>query len=47
VLPPRSWRLVDPIEAVIGVLLLGWSPAVIVAAVQRIYGGRLEPPTAA
>ena len=47
VLPPRSWRLVGPIEAAVGVLMLGWSTAVIVAAVQRIYGSRLEPPTAA
>jgi len=47
VLPPPSWRLVGPIEAAVGVLMLGWSTAVIVAALQRIYGGRLELPATA
>ena len=47
VLPPLSWRLVGPIEAAVGVLMLGWSTAMIVAAVQRIYGTRSDPPTAA
>ena len=47
VLPPPSWRLVGPIEAAAGVLMLGWSTGVIVAALQRIYGNRLEPPAAA
>ena len=37
VLPPASWRLVGPIEAAVGVLMLGWSTSIIVAAVQRIY----------
>jgi hypothetical protein len=37
VLPTTSWRLLGPMEAAIGVLMLGWSTAIIVAAVQRIY----------
>jgi voltage-gated potassium channel len=41
VLPPQSWRLLGPIEAAVGVLMLGWSTGVIVASVQRIYGDRV------
>jgi voltage-gated potassium channel len=41
VLPPTSWRLIGPIEAAVGVLMLGWSTGFIVAAVQRIYNDRL------
>jgi hypothetical protein len=40
VLPPNSWRLVGPFEAAVGILMLGWSTGIIVAAVQRIYGNR-------
>jgi hypothetical protein len=40
VLPPVAWRLMGPFEAVVGVLMLGWSTSIIVAAVQRIYGRR-------
>lgn len=40
VLPPNSWRLVGPVEAAVGVLMLGWSTGIIVAAVQRLYNGR-------
>ena len=40
VLPPVSWRLLGPIEAAVGVLMLGWSASIIVATVQRIYNGR-------
>jgi voltage-gated potassium channel len=36
VLLPPSWRLLGPIEAAVGVLMLGWSTSIIVAAVQRI-----------
>jgi hypothetical protein len=43
VLPPATWRLVGPIEAAVGVLMLGLSTGVIVAAVQRIYSSRAEP----
>jgi len=39
------WRLIGPIEAAVGVLMLGWSTSFIVAGVQRIYSGRLETPT--
>ena len=37
VLAPGPWRLVGPIEAAVGVLVLGWSTGIIVAAVLRIY----------
>lgn len=40
VLPPNSWRLLGPIEAAVGVLMLGWSTSIIVATVQRIYNAR-------
>jgi voltage-gated potassium channel len=40
VLLPNSWRLLGPIEAAVGVLMLGWSTSIIVAAVQRIYNSR-------
>jgi hypothetical protein len=43
VLPSTSWRLVGPLEAAVGVLMLGLSTGVIVAAVQRIYTRRDEP----
>lgn len=47
VLPPISWRLLGPAEAAVGVLMLGWSTSIIVAAVQRIYnspfGSSTEP----
>jgi hypothetical protein len=45
VLPPVSWRLLGPIEAAVGILMLGWSTSIIVAAVQRLYNARLTPPT--
>jgi hypothetical protein len=44
VLPPTSWRLLGPIEAAVGILMLGWSTSIIVATVQRIYNTR--PPAA-
>jgi hypothetical protein len=37
VLLPTSSRLLGPIEAAVGVLMLGWSASIIVAAVQSIY----------
>ena len=40
VLPPTEWRLLGPIEAAVGVLMLGWSTSIIVATVQRIYNIR-------
>jgi hypothetical protein len=42
VLPPQSWRLLGPIEAAVGVLLLGVSTGVLVTAVTRIYADLLE-----
>jgi hypothetical protein len=42
VLPPTQWRLLGPIEAAVGILMLGWSTSIIVAAVQRIYNMRSE-----
>jgi hypothetical protein len=41
VLPPH-WRLVGPIESAVGILMFGWSTAIIVAAVTRIHGDRLR-----
>jgi voltage-gated potassium channel Kch len=46
VLPPISWRLLGPIEAAVGVLMLGWSTGIIVAAVQRVYNSRRSEFTA-
>ena len=40
VLPPVSWRLIGPIEAAVGVLMLGWSTAFLVAAVQQMVADR-------
>jgi hypothetical protein len=37
VLLPESTRLLGPIESVLGVLMLGWSTAVIVAVVQKAF----------
>lgn len=45
VLPPTSSRLLGPIEAAVGVLMLGWSTSIIVAAVQRIYNGKIADTT--
>jgi voltage-gated potassium channel len=47
VLPSASWRLLGPIEAAVGILMLGWSTSIIVAAVQRIYNGRSTSSTSA
>ena len=41
VVPPIPWRLLGPIEAAVGILMLGWSTSIIVAAVQRLYNARL------
>jgi hypothetical protein len=40
VLPATSWRLPGPIEAAVGVLMLGGSTAIIMAAVERIDNSR-------
>lgn len=44
VLAMQSWRLVGPIEAAVGVLMLGWSTAIIVAVVQRVHEESMELP---
>ena len=40
VLLPVDWRLIGPLEAAVGVLMLGWSTGFIVAAVQRTLSSR-------
>jgi voltage-gated potassium channel len=47
VLPSVSWRLLGPIEAAVGILMLGWSTSIIVATVQRIYNVRSPSSTSA
>jgi len=42
VVPEDQWRLLGPIEAAVGILMLGLSTSVTVAVVQRIYFGRLD-----
>lgn len=42
VLPSNAWRLLGPIEAAVGVLMLGISTSIIVAAVQRIHFGNQD-----
>jgi hypothetical protein len=37
VLLPESTRLLGPIESVLGVMMMGWSTAVIVTVVQRLF----------
>lgn len=37
------WRLVGPIEALVGVLMMGWSTGVIVTAILKTYTQRLPP----
>ena len=40
---PAPWRLLGPIEAAVGILMFGWSTAVMVAVINRVYGDRLRP----
>ncbi len=40
VIPAQEWRLLGPIESSVGVLMLGLSTGVIVAAVQRVFANR-------
>jgi hypothetical protein len=35
-LPPR-WRLLGPIEAAVGVLMLGWSTGILIAVIRATY----------
>src|SRR5262245_43071271 len=39
-MPP--WRLLGPIEAAVGILMFGWSTAIIVAIITRIQRDRLS-----
>ena len=34
---PEPWRLLGPLEAAVGVLMLGWSTGVLVAVIGMIY----------
>jgi voltage-gated potassium channel len=34
---PEAWRLLGPIEAAVGVLMLGWSTGILVVAIGVIY----------
>ena len=40
----ENWRLVSSFEAANGLLMFGWSTALIFAAVQWVYAGRQRPP---
>jgi len=42
VLPLPAWRLVGPLEAAVGVLMLGLSTGFLVTAVQKIFDERSE-----
>jgi voltage-gated potassium channel len=35
---PEPWRLLGPLEAAVGVLMLGWSTGILVAVIGMIYG---------
>src|SRR5262249_34876878 len=37
VLPP-TWRVLGPFEAAVGILMFGWSTAIMVTAITRVYG---------
>jgi hypothetical protein len=34
---PEPWRLLGPLEAAVGILMLGWSTGVLVAVIGMIY----------
>jgi hypothetical protein len=40
---PASWRILGPVEAGVGILMFGWSTGIMVTALTRIYGSRLQP----
>jgi len=42
VLPP-PWRVLGPIEAAVGILMFGWSTAMIVTAITKIAADHLPP----
>jgi hypothetical protein len=35
---PEPWRLLGPLEAAVGVLMLGWSTGILVAVIGVVYG---------
>jgi hypothetical protein len=35
---PQPWRLLGPLEAAVGVLMLGWSTGILVAVIGMMYG---------
>ena len=39
---PASWRLLGPIEGAVGILMFGWSTAILVMALTRIYASQLR-----
>ena len=39
---PYGWRLLGPSEAAVGILMFGWSTAIIVAMMTRVYGERFQ-----
>jgi hypothetical protein len=41
---PEPWRLLGPLEAAVGVLMLGWSTGVLVAVIGIIYRQLLPAP---
>ena len=41
---PERWRLLGPIEAAVGVLMLGWSTGILVAVIGAAYRGGLSAP---
>ena len=43
---PQPWRLLGPLEAAVGILMLGWSTGVLVAVLGNIYGGQAWKGTA-
>jgi hypothetical protein len=43
---PEPWRLLGPIEAAVGVLMLGWSTGILVMVIAVMYRERLPVPKA-
>jgi len=43
---PEAWRLLGPIEAAVGVLMLGWSTGVLVVVIGVLYKQLSPSPTA-
>jgi hypothetical protein len=38
----NSWRLLGPIEAAVGILMMGWSTGIIVTVILKAYTSRLK-----